>query len=70
MTAEKARIRLSRVLRQLRASSRLTQEEAAEKAGISHRYYQILESRNPTRTATIEILEKLGKAFKRKFLNF
>ena len=70
MPTDEARIRLSKELRKLRASLKLTQEKAAETSGISHRYYQILESRNPTRTATIEVLEKLGKAFKKKFLNF
>ena len=48
----------------------LVNVDVAEKAGISHRYYQILESNDPTRTATIEILEKLEKVFKKKFLNF
>ncbi len=70
MRSDNVRIRFSNELRHLRKKSRLTQEEVAEKAGISHRYYQILESRNPTRTATIEILQKLSKAFKRKFLSF
>lgn len=70
MRTAHVRLRLSNELRQLRKKSRLTQEEVAEKAGISHRYYQILESRNPTRTATIEILEKLSKVFKIKLLSF
>ena len=66
----RSRIRLARVLKKLRLKSGLTQENVAEKAGISHRYYQILESNDPTRTATIEILEKLEKVFGKKFLNF
>ena len=70
MRADNVRIRLSNELRRLRKASGLTQEKVAEKAGISHRYYQILESRSPTRTATIEILEKLSRVFKKKFLNF
>lgn len=70
MSLGTARARLSNELRRLRKRSGLTQEEVAEKAGISHRYYQILESRDPTRTATIEILEKLSRVFKKSFLNF
>ncbi len=65
-----ARIRLAGELRKLRKKAHLTQEQVSERAGISHRYYQILESKNPTRTATIEILEKLGNVFKINFLNF
>jgi transcriptional regulator with XRE-family HTH domain len=70
MQSSNVRLKLSHELRRLRKISKLTQEEVAERAGISHRYYQILESHNPTRTATIEILEKLSKVFKTKFLNF
>lgn len=66
----KLRQRLARELRQLRKKSKLTQEQAAEKAGISHRYYSLLEAAKPTRSAKIEILEKLGKAFGKKFINF
>ncbi len=70
MAISDARIRLARELKKLRIKSHLAQEQVAEKSGISHRYYQILESNDPTRTATIEILEKLGKTFNKKFLNF
>ena len=70
MRSDHVRIRLSIELRRLRKKSGFTQEEVAEKAGISHRYYQILEAHNPTRTATIEILEKLSRVFKKKFLTF
>ena len=70
MQTSDVRIRLSNELRRLRKASGFTQEKVAEKAGISHRYYQILESRSPTRTATIEILEKLSRVFKKKFLSF
>ena len=66
----KLRQRLAKELRRLRKQAGLTQEEIAEKAEISHRYYQILEANKPTRSAKIEILEKLGKAFQKKFLNF
>lgn len=70
MTDISIRIRLSKKLRRLRNKLKLTQEQVAEKAEISHRYYQILESNKPTRSAKIEILDKLGKAFKKKFINF
>ena len=70
MADEALRIRLAQELKKLRKKSGLTQEKAAEKAGLSLRYYQVLESKRPTRTATMEILEKLGKAFGKKFLNF
>ncbi len=66
----KLRQRLAGELRKLRKKAGLTQEQIAEKAGISHRYYQILESSRPTRSAKIEILEKLGKAFGKKLINF
>ena len=64
------RQRLAKELRRLRKKVGLTQGRVAEKAGISFRYYQVLEAANPTRSAKIEILDKLGKAFGRKFLNF
>lgn len=64
------REKFSRVLRAARAKAGLTQEQVAERAGISHRYYQILEAKKPTRTATLEIVEKVGKVFGRKFINF
>ena len=66
----KLRQRLAKELKRLRKQAGLTQEAVAEKAEISHRYYQILEADKPTRSAKIEILEKLGKAFQKKFLNF
>jgi transcriptional regulator with XRE-family HTH domain len=70
MSDAKLRQRLARELRKLRKRADLTQEQVAEKAGISHRYYQLLESEKPTRSANIEILEKLSKALGKKFLNF
>ena len=66
----KLRQRLAKELRRLRKNAKLTQEQAAEKAGISLRYYALLEAAKPTRSAKIEILEKLGKAFGQDFLNF
>lgn len=70
MSDMKLRQRLAKELKKLRTKAGLTQEQVAEKAGISHRYYQLLESEKPTRSAKIEILDKLSTAFKRKFLNF
>ena len=70
MSDIKLRQRLAKELRKLRKKSKLTQEQVAEQAGISHRYYQVLESEKPTRSAKIEILEKLQKAFGKRFLNF
>ncbi len=70
MSDMKLRQRLAQELRRLRKKAKLTQEQVSEKAGISHRYYQLLESNKPTRSANIEILEKLTKALKKNFLNF
>ncbi len=70
MSDLKLRQRLAKELRLLRKKAKLTQEQAAEKAGISHRYYCLLESAKPTRSAKIEILDKLGKAFQKKLINF
>ncbi len=70
MSDLKLRQRLAKELRRLRKKAKLTQEQAAEKAGISHRYYCLLESDKPTRSAKIEILEKLSKALDKCFLNF
>jgi len=66
----KLRQRLAKELRRLRKKVKLTQEQVAEKAGISHRYYALLEAAKPTRSAKIEILEKLGKAYGKKFITF
>jgi len=70
MSDLKLRMRLSKELRRLRKLKKLTQEEVAEKAGLSHRYYQILEADKPTRSAKMEILDQLGKVYGKKFLNF
>jgi len=40
-----------------------SQEEVAELIGVSARFYQMLESKNPTAT-TLDAVEKLAKAFK------
>jgi len=69
MSDLKLRQKLAKELRRLRTLKKMTQEEVAEKADISHRYYQILESDTPNRSATMEILDRLGKVFGKKFLN-
>jgi len=70
MSDLKLRQRLAKELRRLRQKAKLTQEQAAEKAGISHRYYCLLESAKPTRSAKIEIVAKLSKALNKSLLNF
>ncbi len=65
MPVPRIRLELARKLRQLRKKYVLTQEEAAEKAGLDSRYYQRLESRKPN-AVKIDTLERLAKAFKVK----
>lgn len=50
-----------RVLRRLRQERRLTQEELAEKAGVSSRYVALIEagSRNPTLTVILGLAASL-----------
>jgi len=55
--------RFSERLRQLRAKHKLTQEELAERSGISYKNIQYLESKNPT-CPSLRTLEKLAKGFK------
>ena len=50
-------------LKQERNKANLTQEDTAELIGVSVRYYQMLESKNPT-AIKIDTIEKLAKAFK------
>lgn len=56
------RINLGKKLRALRKDFDLTQEELAEKSGISTKYLQNLEGKTP-KTASLLTLEKLAKAF-------
>jgi len=56
------RIRLGKHLRLLREKHSLTQEELADKSGISTKYLQNLEGKTP-KTASIITLEKLAKGF-------
>ena len=63
MGTPSVRVKLGKRLRGLRAKRRLTQEQAAELIGLSLRYYQKLESKDP-RDTRIETLERIAKGFK------
>ena len=53
-------IKLGKRIRTLRLEKRLTQEELADRSGISTKYLQSLESKTP-KTASVVTLEKLAK---------
>jgi transcriptional regulator with XRE-family HTH domain len=53
-------IKLGKNIRILRIKLKLTQEELAHKAGISTKYLQNLEGKNP-KNASVITLEKLAK---------
>lgn len=53
-------IELGRKIRALRIKLKLTQEELADKAGISTKYLQNLEGKNP-KNASVVTMEKLAK---------
>ena len=46
----------------LRREHGLTQEELAERAGVSYKYIQMLEGKKPNK-ASIVVLDKIAKAF-------
>ena len=72
MAIPKIRLQFANSLKRERQKSGLTQEKVAELIGVSTRFYQMLESKNPTATK-IDIVEKLAKAFKipcSKLFNF
>ena len=54
---------LGRRIVELRLKYGLTQEELAERAGVSYKYIQMLEGRKPNK-ASIVILEKIADGFK------
>lgn len=56
-------LRFGKHIRQLRAKYNLTQDQLAERSGISTKYLQNLEGKNPKK-ASIVTLEKLAKGFK------
>lgn len=74
MSKQDIHIRLGNRIRKLRREqNNLTQEKLAQKAGISLYYVQLLEARNPSRSPTLNVLEKLADAFEMpvwKFLKF
>ena len=60
--AKNIRLRLAGRIRTLRAELELTQDELARRAGISIKYLQNLEGKEP-KNATIETLEKIAYGF-------
>lgn len=65
MAIPRIRLELALKLRRLRRRMNLTQEEAAERAGMDLRYYQRLESRSPN-AVKIDTLDRLARAFRIK----
>ena len=63
MSTPKIRLELARKLKEKRKKIGMTQEEAAEQIGVSPRYHQMLESKNPT-AVKIDLIAKLAKALK------
>lgn len=61
MSIPKIRLKFARKLREERGKANLTQEEMAERIGVSARYYQMLESKNPT-AIKIDGIERIAKA--------
>ncbi len=55
-------LQLGKQIRCLRIKYNLTQEALAEKSGISTKYLQNLEGKNP-KVASVVTLEKLAKGF-------
>lgn len=56
-------LKFAKRLRELRKKNGVTQEEVAERADMSVRHYQQLESNKP-HAVRLNTLEKLAKAFK------
>ena len=65
MYAPKIRLQLAQKLKDERRKAKLTQEKVAEIIEVSVRYYQILESKNPS-AIKIDLLDRIAKAFKIK----
>lgn len=57
------RLQLGQKIRALRGKNNLTQDELADKAGISTKYLQNLEGKNPKK-ATVVTLQKLASGFR------
>ena len=65
MSTPKIRLQLAQKLNYERRKAKLTQEKVAEIIEVSVRYYQILESKNPS-AIKIDLLDRIAKAFKIK----
>ena len=63
MIIPRIRLQFANNLKRERRKAGLTQEEVAELIGVSARFYQMLESKNPTATK-LDTVEKLAKVFK------
>lgn len=64
--------KLGRRIVALRQKNNLTQEQLAERSGVSYKYIQMLEGQKPNK-ASIVVLEKIAHGFKLplwKFLKF
>lgn len=65
MAIPKIRLQFAQKLKEKRRKAKLTQEEMADRINVSVRYYQMLESKNPT-AIKIDGIEKIAKALKVK----
>jgi len=65
MSTPKIRLQLAQKLKDERRKAKLTQEKVAEIIEVSVRYYQILESKNPS-SIKIDLLDRIAKAFRIK----
>ena len=63
MSVPKIRLQLARNLKRERLKAKLTQERLAELIGVSTRFYQMLESKNPT-AVPVDTIHKIAKALK------
>ena len=59
-----ARFRFGKEVRRLRNKTGWTQKELAKRAGLSRRYLQEIESKNPP-DVTIDTLKKIADGFRR-----
>ena len=65
MSIPEIRLQFAQRLKEERRKANLTQEEVAELIEVSVRYYQMLESKQPT-AIKIDTIEKIAKALKIK----
>jgi len=63
MSIPKIRLQFAQRLKEERKKAKLTQEKVAEHIEVSVRYYQMLESKNPT-SIKIDTIDRIAKAFK------